>query len=113
MKVVSVADAQPVIHGEDDEPAARQILIERVGVGVIVRVVPSQQHLSWRTAVYVHNGGFTRARVTGSLEQMAVNGQPVVRAGQHLSRSGPARRGVRGDVIGTAGLGWRPRGSGR
>ena len=79
MEVVSIADAQPVVHGQNDEPAARQILIERIGVGVIVRVVPPQQHLPRRTTVDVDDRGLPRAPATGGggLEQLPVNSQPI------------------------------------
>src|SRR5207247_3416587 len=62
MEVKAITDAEPVVHREHDEPATRQVLIQRVGVRVIVRVVPTQQHLPRRTAVNIHDSGFATGR---------------------------------------------------
>src|SRR6266576_6306077 len=98
MEIISVTDAKPVIHRQHDESAARQILIERVGVGVIVRVVPSQQHLSRRTTVYEHDRGFP-VSAAWRLEQLSVNGQPIGGPKYDLAWSDEAGREVRRDVV--------------
>src|SRR6266511_3865054 len=78
MEVKAIPDAEPVVHREHDEPATRQILIQRVGVRVIVRVVPAQQHLPRWTAVNIHDGGFASGP-SRYFEQLSVDRQSVGR----------------------------------
>src|SRR5258708_39986106 len=52
MKVVSVADAQSVVDREDDVVVIGQILVDRVGVGVVPHVMPAKQHLAGRATVH-------------------------------------------------------------
>src|SRR5256885_16902052 len=50
-KLHSVADSAPVIDREHDETAARQELIEGIGVVVVLQVVPAEEHLAHRAAM--------------------------------------------------------------
>ncbi len=85
VELVAVADAQPVVDREDHEAQAGEVLVDGVGVRVVGRVVPAQQHLSGRAAVHVHHG---RARVVfrGAFRQKerAVDAQAVGRAEDDL-----------------------------
>jgi len=67
MEGAAVADAEAVIDRQHDEAVRRQILIHRIGVGVIIKIVPAEQHLSRRSAVNENNSGLPRA-VLGSPE---------------------------------------------
>ena len=46
-----VADAAAIVHRQHDVALAREPLIHRVGVPVVVVVVPAEQHLPARAAV--------------------------------------------------------------
>jgi len=74
----AVADPAPVVDGEDDVAAARQVLIEGVGVVVVLHVVPAEQHLAPRAAVEERDGG-PLSLLAGSRgqEELAVDLRPV------------------------------------
>ena len=55
IKVVTVSDPAPVVDGEHDESTARQVLVDRVRVRIVVHVMPRQQHLTKRAAVHEHD----------------------------------------------------------
>ena len=50
-EVQAVADAAAVVDGQHDVALAGEVLIHRVGVVVVVHVVPAQQHLAARASV--------------------------------------------------------------
>src|SRR5208337_3525633 len=56
-EIQTVADPAAVIHGKHNEALARQILIHRVGVVVVVHVVTADEHLAARSAVKEDDGG--------------------------------------------------------
>src|SRR5579863_3245873 len=62
MKRSSVADAEPIVDREHDATAAREVLIHRIGVAVVVHVVPAKQHLAGGTTVYEDHPGTRTAR---------------------------------------------------
>src|SRR5207249_10928756 len=47
----AIADAAAVVHREHDESPAREVLVQRVGVSIVVEVMPAEQHLAPRAAV--------------------------------------------------------------
>ena len=53
-EIQSVPDAAAIIHRQHDVSLARQILIHRVRVVVVVHVMPAEQHLPPRPAVQEH-----------------------------------------------------------
>src|SRR4029077_1683757 len=101
VKIVAVTDPQPVIHRQDDESAAREILIERVRVRVIVRVVPTEQHLPRWSAMDVDDGGLAGPPTPcARFEQLPMNRQPIGGAENDLPWSDEARGEVTRNVIG-------------
>src|SRR5260221_3778996 len=95
LKVAAIPDAETVIHGQDDESAAREILIRRVRVGVIVRVMPAEQHLSRRAAMHEDVGWLaasTCERRIVSLEELSVDLDAVGRVGYDPPRHDELRR---------------------
>ena len=60
-EVESVADAAPIVHREHHVSPAREILVHRVRVAVVVHVVPAEQHLPARAAVEEDDGGMPLA----------------------------------------------------
>ena len=67
MECAAVADAEPVVHRQHDETVRRQILVHRVGVAVVVHVVPAEQHLPRRPAVHEDHRGLSRRRLRAPL----------------------------------------------
>ena len=57
MKCAAVHNPKPVIHRKHSVAFAGQILIHRVGVVVILHVMPSKQHLPDRSAVREDESG--------------------------------------------------------
>src|SRR5260221_6624329 len=95
LKVAAIPDAETVIHGQDDESAAREILIRRVRVGVIVRVMPAEQHLSRRAAMHEDDGWLaasTCERRIVSLEELTVDLEAVGRVEYDPARHDELRR---------------------
>ena len=88
---LAVADAQPVIHGEYDEPAVHQILVRAVIVRVFPPIVPAEQHLAGAAAVNVNDGGFARV-ASRRFEELPVRFDSVVRSKRHRFRSDELRR---------------------
>jgi hypothetical protein len=78
MEFAAVADAEPVIDGKNDETVVGEILIHRIGIAVIVHVVPAEQHLPRRPAVHENDSGF-RAGVVVARDQLPVNGHAIGR----------------------------------
>ena len=113
MEIVAVPDAESVVHREDDEPTAREILIERVGVRVIVRVVPAEQHLPRWPTVDVDDGRLSRVPTARCFEQLPVDGQTVSRAKHDLFRRDQRSRKVGRNVIGADGTDRGARGAER
>ena len=118
----AVADAEAIVHRQHDEAVRGQILVHRIGVGVIVHVVPAEQHLPRRPAVDEDHRRLAR-RAVRALEQLAVHGQAVGavkrhRLGRDQSRgrkvgrtrpaSSRARRAVQADHATAAGGCWAP-----
>ena len=68
---------------QHNEAVARKILFHRVGVAVVVHVVPAEQHLPRRPAMHEHDARFRRARrrartgARGRHEQLPVYRRPV------------------------------------
>ena len=77
-EIQTIADAAAVIHRQHDIATAREVLIQRVGVAVVVHVVPAEQHLPAGTAVEENDGG---PPLTGAQpfrkKQLAVNRHAV------------------------------------
>src|SRR5258706_15371091 len=95
LKVAAIPDAETVIHGQDDESAAREILIRRVRGGVIVRVMPAEQHLSRMAAM--HEDDCWLAASTGEtrivrLEELTVDLEAVGRVEYDPARHDEVRR---------------------
>jgi hypothetical protein len=58
---MSIADAEAIIDRQHHKAMRREILIHRIGVRVIVHVVPAQHHLPRRPAMHEDDGGFAGA----------------------------------------------------
>src|SRR5439155_9854189 len=82
-KRASVHDAEPVIHREHGVTFARQILVHRVGVVVILHVMKAEQHLPDRSAVREDERGTALLLVLWR-EQLAVNFEAVLAFNYHL-----------------------------
>src|SRR6266850_1261152 len=54
----AVADAAAIVDRKNDVAAAGQVLIHRIGIRVVIHVVPAEQHLTDRTAVHEDQRGF-------------------------------------------------------
>src|SRR5439155_8793456 len=63
--------SKPLTHREQNEPAADQILVSPVVVGVFPTIVPAQHHLPWTAAVHVHDSRLARGS-TNWFEELAV-----------------------------------------
>ena len=61
-KIEAVADAAAVIHRQHDIPGIREILVHRVAVGIVIHVMPAQQHLAARATVKENYGGSSPSR---------------------------------------------------
>ena len=74
----AVPDPAAVVHRQHDEAAARQVLVHRVGVPVVVHVVPAGQHLPPRPAMKEDDGRATLTGLqVGGLEELGVDLQAV------------------------------------
>ena len=82
-KGAPVHDAEPVIHREHGVTFARQILIHRIGVVVILHVMKPEQHLPDRSAVREDESG-AAFRFVLWREQLAVNFEAVLAFKHHL-----------------------------
>src|SRR5438309_11933537 len=51
MEAVAVADTEAVVYGQYHIAVTREILVHRVGVAVIIHVLPAEQHLPRRAAM--------------------------------------------------------------
>src|ERR1700738_3512868 len=56
-KGATVADAAAIVDREHNVSAASEILIHRVGIRVVIHVVPAEKHLAYRPAVHEDEGG--------------------------------------------------------
>src|SRR3989440_2086355 len=82
-KGAPVHDAEPIVHRKHGVTFARQILIHRVGVVVILHVMPSEQHLPDRSAVCEDESGAALLLVLWR-EQLAVNFEAILAFKYHL-----------------------------
>jgi hypothetical protein len=82
-KGAPVHDAEPVVHREHGVTFARQILIHRVGVVVILHVMKAEQHLPDRSAMREDESG-AASRFFLWREQLAMNFQAVLAFKHHL-----------------------------
>src|SRR5690348_16926635 len=85
MELVPVADPAPVVHTEHHVTLAREVLIDRVAVRVIIHVVPAEEHLARRPAVDEDDRGLPRGTAL-PLEELAVDGRTVRRGEDDLPR---------------------------
>ena len=85
MEIVAVADAQTEIDRQHHVTATREILVQRVCVCVVVRIVPTEKHLSWWTTVNVNDCGLL-CRAARSFEQLSVNLNAIGRLVDHFLR---------------------------
>ena len=60
LEVPAIADAEPIVHRQHDEAVRGEILVHRIGVAVVVHVVPAEQHLPRRPAVDEDDAGLGR-----------------------------------------------------
>ncbi len=104
MELVAVPDAEPVVDGQHHEPAAGQVLVQRIGVRVVVGIVPAQQHLPRRASMHEDHRGLLRSRTrvaARALEELGVDVEAVGRLEDDLSRHHELRlRIARGHEIG-------------
>ena len=83
----TVRDAAAIIDRQHYVSTTREILIQRVGVAVIVEVVPAEQHLAAGAAVEEDHGRPPLAGLCAAgQEQLPVNRHPVGRREQHRLR---------------------------
>src|SRR6185295_347497 len=84
----AVADAAAIVDREHDISTASEVLIHRVGIRVVVHVVPAQQHLAHGTAMHEDQ---RRALVAGfgavGEKELAVDFEAIGGAEQYLLRS--------------------------
>ena len=78
----AVADAQSIVHGEDDEAAAGEVLVDGVVGRVLPAVVIAEQHLPRAATVDIDDRGPTRAAV-GRAEHLSVDLRAVARRKRH------------------------------
>src|SRR5205085_7682110 len=71
-KRAPVADAAAIVDREHRVAATGEILIERVGVVIVVEIMPAEEHLAHGAAVHKDDGGRAAHREFRS-EQLAVN----------------------------------------
>ena len=97
----AVADAEPVVHREHDEAAAREVLVHRVRVRVVVAVVPAEQHLPRRAAVHEDHGGpLLAGRRAGGRRAGRASSMPSAARERHLRRRHePRGREVGGHAV--------------
>src|SRR5207248_3043518 len=77
MEAVAVADTEAVVHGQDHIAVTGEILVHRVGVAVIIHIVPSEQHLPRRAAMDEDQRRHLRAAAV--LKELALDGPAVSR----------------------------------
>ena len=58
----AVADPAAIIQRQDNVSAAHEVLIHRIGIRVVVHVVPAEEHLPHRPAVQKNQRGTFLAR---------------------------------------------------
>src|ERR1700722_7460831 len=63
MELSSITDAEPVVDRKHDETVSREILIHRIGIAVIVHVMPAEQHLTRWAAMHENDSGFGAAAI--------------------------------------------------
>ena len=85
-EIQTVADAAAIIDGKHHVTAVGKVLVEGVGVGVVVHVMPAEQHLAARSAVEEDHGRRGLERLVGRQEKLAVNGEAVGGGEDHLLR---------------------------
>ena len=101
----AVADSAAIVHGQDDEAPAREVLVHRIGVAVVVHVMPAGQHLTPRSAVEEDDGGppLSRLRVRGpeelGVDRQAVRGREDHGLGDDERGGREVRRGGAGSQI--------------
>ena len=78
LEIPAIADAEPIIDRQHHEAAAGQILVQRIGVGIIAHGAEAEQHLARRAAVHEHHGRALAGRAGGP-EQLAVDGGAIGR----------------------------------
>src|SRR5215212_5809178 len=72
MEIVAVADSQTVVDRQDQVTATRQVLVQCVCVCVVVRVVPTEKHLSRWATVNIDDRGLLRA-AAARFKQLPMN----------------------------------------
>src|SRR5439155_23511213 len=77
-----VGDPTAVVDGQDDVAAAREVLVQRVRVAVVIEVVPTQEHLTPRAAVEEDHGGSPVARLDAAWQKQLSGKRPPVRRGE-------------------------------
>ena len=92
-KVESIADATAVVHREDDISKARQILVHRIGVGIVVHVMPAEKHLPPRTAVKENERSVPPVAVACWQKELPVDLHSVSSRKNHLLRNNELRSG--------------------
>src|SRR5204863_3945284 len=91
MKIVAVANSQPIIDRQHQVTATGEVLVRCVCVCVIVRIVPAQEHLSWWSTVNVNDRRLLRRTALG-FKQLSVNLDSVRRLEDDLLRDQQLRR---------------------
>src|SRR5271156_5276937 len=56
----------------------RQILIHRVGIAVVIHIVPTEQHLPWRSAMH-KDQPWLLCSCAANAKELTLNGKTVIR----------------------------------
>ena len=78
----SITDAETVIDRQHDEAVSGEILVHRIGVAVVVHVMPAEKHLPRRAAMHENDSGFGAASVL-ALKQLSMHKRAVGRIEGH------------------------------
>ena len=76
LESLTITDAQSVIHRQNDEATADEILVRAIVVGILPSVVPAEQHLARPTAMNIHNRRLSR-RTANRPEQLSIGFNPI------------------------------------
>src|SRR5690349_9697211 len=57
-EIAAITDSTAVVHGQNDIATAGEVLVHRVGIRVVIHVMPAEKHLPNRAAVHEDESGF-------------------------------------------------------
>ena len=83
-EVESIADAAAVVDREYDVAVAGQVLVHRIGVGVVLHGMKAEQHLTARSAVEEDEGGCRLPSWRWRAEELSVEFEAIGGREEHL-----------------------------